>query len=124
MKLTTTLALVALLFAHATFAQDPSKPAQIPAAKEGRPVTLQDALLNYNWSWVGRRNETDVFLTFKPDGTVSHRGMTGTWKIMGTDTLRLTEYKGRTLTLQFDAFFENYKCTSGAPDLHGKRVPK
>ena len=99
-------------------------PSMNPVGKEARPVTLQDALLNYRWSWVGRRNETDVFMTFKPDGTVSHRGMTGTWKIMGSDKLKLVQYKGKTLTLEFDPFFENYKCTSGLPDVHGTRLPK
>lgn len=85
---------------------------------------LRHALLQSKWSWTGGAKETDVFLDFREDGTVSHRGMNGTWTITGPNEIKLIENGGRTLILQFDARLESYRCVSGAPDLSGRRSGK
>ena len=100
----------------------PTKP-ESGAMGIGKP-TLREALLNWKWSWTGKGNETDVFLTFLPNGTVSHRGMAGKWKIQGENKIQVVENGGRTLILKFDDSRESYQCILGAPDLHGHRIEK
>jgi hypothetical protein len=63
-------------------------------------------------------------MDFREDGTVSHRGMHGTWSIVGPRDVKLVEDKGRTLILRFNAAYDSYQCTSGATELHGQRSPK
>ena len=92
----------------------------LPAAGGGKSE-LREALLQWKWSWSGRSNETDVFLDFREDGKVSHRGMHGTWSIVGAREVKLIEDHGRTLIFQFDSKLESYKCTSGATELKGRR---
>jgi hypothetical protein len=89
-----------------------------------RREDLRSALLDYKWSWTGAARETDVFLTFLPDGTCSHRGGRQTWTITGPREVKLVETGGgRTFILRFDEALENYRCIDG-PELHGRRMPK
>jgi hypothetical protein len=93
------------------------------AAGEGGRGELREALLKWKWSWTGKNRETDVFLDFREDGTVRHRGMHGTWSIIGPRQIKLIEDRGRTLIFQFDSNLESYKCISGA-ELKGRRSSK
>jgi hypothetical protein len=54
---------------------------------------LKRALLESKWSWALLKDKDDgsVQLTFLEDGTVSHRAMRGTWKIIGPRELKLVE---------------------------------
>jgi hypothetical protein len=83
-------------------------------------VDLRTALLQWKWSWTGAAKETDVFMDFREDGTVSHRGMRGTWSIVGPRDVKLVENGGRTFVLRFNAACESYKSVVG-PELHGQR---
>jgi hypothetical protein len=85
------------------------------------PAALKKALLASRWSWTGAAMETDVFMTFRPDGTVSHRGGTLTWKIMGARKLKMFDGGGRTFILRFNEALDHYKTIEG-PELHGRRM--
>ena len=93
------------------------------AATEGRQADLRDALLNWKWSWTTvAAKETDVSITFSPDGTSSHRGGRQTWTILGPREIKFVQ-GSNTFVLRFDQKLETYKSVSG-PELHGRRIPK
>jgi hypothetical protein len=107
------------------FAQNPATPTKPESATISiEKPKLREALLKWNWSWTGARHETDVVLSFLPNGTVSHRGMTGKWNIEGEDKVKIVENHGRTVVFKFDEKRENYQCIIGDPELHGHRVEK
>ncbi len=85
-------------------------------------VPLKTALLESKWTWVAARGERNVVMTFHEDGTVNHRGMSGTWKITGPRDVKITT-NGTALLLQFDQSLRNYKRLGGDEELHGSRVP-
>jgi hypothetical protein len=95
-------------------------------AIESGEADLRIALLHWKWSWSGDAKETDVFMDFRDDGTVSHRGMKGTWRIVGPREIKLVESDdtgGRTFKLRFNTALDSYESVSG-PTLQGKRKPK
>lgn len=96
---------------------------QATATVDGSQAELRKALLQSKWSWTGGAKETDVFLDFRDDGTVSHRAMRGTWTIVGSRDVKLVENGGRTFVLRFNNTLENYKSVAG-PELHGRRSAK
>jgi hypothetical protein len=85
------------------------------------PDALKKALLSSKWSWTGSAMETDVFMTFRPEGTVSHRGGTLAWKIIGSRKLKMVDGGGRTFILRFNEALDHYKSIEG-PELHGRRM--
>jgi hypothetical protein len=68
--------------------------------------TLRTALLSSKWSWPG----PDVQMSFREDGTVSHRGMHGIWKIASPRVVFLTVEKGESIRLHFDAKLTHYSA--------------
>ena len=93
------------------------------AVDEGGEADLKKALVQWKWSWTGAAKETDVFMDFRDDGTVRHRGMSGKWSIVGPRDVKLIENAGRTFVLRFNAGLDSYKSVVG-PELHGQRSPK
>ena len=82
---------------------------------------LKKVLLKSKWSWFGTDGKKDVVMTFLKDGTVSHRGMHGKWKITGSREVQIDSSQGL-LILNFDGPLENYNRTGDDP-VHGSRLP-
>jgi len=82
---------------------------------------LRKALLESKWSWFGSDGQRDVVMTFAEDGTVSHRGMHGKWKITSPREVQIDSSQGL-LILHFDGPIKNYNRVGKDP-VHGSRLP-
>jgi len=75
---------------------------------------LKKALLVTPWSWTDKPNDKGVQVTFKNDGSVSHVGMRGTWKITGPREVTITDSNGTTkYVLRFDPKLSGYEQFGG-----------
>ena len=86
---------------------------------DAEKAPLRKALLESKWSW----NSPEVVMTFKEDGTVSHIGMHGTWKITGRNEVKLVESGSRVRTFRFDEALQTYKQVEKSDPIHGSRLP-
>jgi hypothetical protein len=65
---------------------------------------LRTALMSSKWGWYG----PDVQMTFRDDGTVSHRGMHGRWTLASPRLVVLSISDGDTMYLHFNAELTHY----------------
>lgn len=75
---------------------------------------LKRVLLASPWSWTDKSNDKGVQVAFKDDGSVSHIGMRGTWKITGPREVTITDSNGTTkYVLRFDPKLTGYEQSGG-----------
>ena len=84
---------------------------------------LTRSLLETSWSWTGEpraKRDKGVEMIFYDDGTVSHRGMRGTWHVTGPREILILESNtpGK-YVLRFDSKFTAYEQAGGP--IHGRR---
>jgi hypothetical protein len=85
-------------------------------SRDAAAAELKAALLESKWTWHG----PDVVMTFKEDGSVSHRGMHGKWEIAGPRRVILKIDNGDIMTFRFNTTLTHY--VSLGRDFGGDRV--
>jgi hypothetical protein len=83
-----------------------------PGGGQDAMAELRKALLSNTWSWTGKPGDRGVEMTFKTDGTVSHRGMKAKWKITADRDVSLDFDNGDQMVLRFDTAMKSYQAVS------------
>ena len=72
-----------------------------------------EALQSTHWSWAGTPQEKGVEMTFRQIQTVTHKGMSATWKVTGPREVTLEENGQVIRVLRFDQKMTEYKAVDG-----------
>jgi hypothetical protein len=87
-------------------------------SRDAAAAELKAALLESKWTW----HDPGVVMTFKEDGSVSHRGMHGKWEIAGPRRVILKIDNGDVMTFRFNTTLTHY--VSLGRGFGGDRVGK